>query len=178
MLEAAAGRAVAVLRGGRIFKIASHCRLLWSDLEAIRPPRMEWGAEEVEPPGASGFRCAPNWKSEGLIRRSPRLPAGLAGRLVRRGAALGAGRRLPFSCYWSVRCLAFERTFPSSVASTAASRGVTLAVRAPMPLTADLGQTLDGDMKRVMASLPERNPSLATSLQQNLGIVDNLIAAV
>jgi hypothetical protein len=50
------------------------------------------------------------------------------------------------------------------------------AAPTPVPTESDLNQTLEGDIKRVMAALPGRNPSLAISLQQNLGIVDNLIA--
>jgi hypothetical protein len=50
------------------------------------------------------------------------------------------------------------------------------AAPTPAPTEPDLNQTLEGDIKRVMAALPGRNPSLAISLQQNLGIVDNLIA--
>jgi hypothetical protein len=46
----------------------------------------------------------------------------------------------------------------------------------PLATVADLNQTLNGDLERVLASLPERDSSLTTSLQQNLGIVDNLIA--
>ena len=35
---------------------------------------------------------------------------------------------------------------------------------------------LDGNLKRVMESLPQRDVALADSFQHNLGIVDNLIA--
>jgi hypothetical protein len=58
---------------------------------------------------------------------------------------------------------------PAAITATAAPT--------PAPTEPDLNQTLEGDIKRVMAALPGRNPSLAISLQQNLGIVDNLIAA-
>ena len=49
-------------------------------------------------------------------------------------------------------------------------------VSAEMSAVPELGQALDSDLQRVLASLPEQNPSLAASLQRNLGIVDNLIA--
>jgi hypothetical protein len=49
------------------------------------------------------------------------------------------------------------------------------AVR-PKLVASDLATTLDGDLKRVFDSLPEGNPVLASSLRENLGIVDNLIA--
>ena len=44
------------------------------------------------------------------------------------------------------------------------------------PLASGLGHTLDGNIKQVMASLPERDIALADSFQHNLGIVDDLIA--
>jgi hypothetical protein len=49
------------------------------------------------------------------------------------------------------------------------------AVR-PKLVVADVGKALEGDVKQVFDSLPEGNPVLASSLRENLGIVDNLIA--
>ena len=40
----------------------------------------------------------------------------------------------------------------------------------------ELGRTLDGDLNRVIESLPDRDPALAASLRKNMGIVDNFIA--
>jgi hypothetical protein len=63
-----------------------------------------------------------------------------------------------------------------------ANLGTTLPVQfsalpaRPKLVSADLGKTLDGDLKRVFDSLPEGNPALASSLRTNLGIVDDLIA--
>jgi hypothetical protein len=53
--------------------------------------------------------------------------------------------------------------------------GATLSAQA-VSLETDLGRTLDTDMEKVMASLPENNVSLASSIHENLGIVDNMIA--
>ncbi len=51
------------------------CRLLWSDLEAIRTAGMEWGSEEVAPPEHLWISLRIEMESEGLIRRKP-APAG------------------------------------------------------------------------------------------------------
>ncbi len=61
---------------------------------------------------------------------------------------------------------------------SAAVLPVRLSISAATPklVAADIGKALDGDMKRVFDSLPEGNPVLASSLRENLGIVDNLIA--
>ena len=71
------------------------CRVLWSDIEAIRTAGMEWGNEEVEPPAYLWTSLRQQLESEGLIReRSAR--AGLALGLVWEGAAMGSGRRVCF----------------------------------------------------------------------------------
>ena len=53
---------------------------------------------------------------------------------------------------------------------------LSISAARPKLVASDLGATLDGDLKRVFDSLPEGNPVLASSLRENLGIVDNLIA--
>ena len=51
-----------------------------------------------------------------------------------------------------------------------------MSIATPKMEVSDLGKTLDGDLKRVLDSFPEGNALLASSLRENLGIVDNLIA--
>ena len=68
------------------------CRLLWSDLEAIRTAGMEWGSEEVAPPEHLWISLRVEMESEGLIQRKP-ARGRLVGNLVRRRTAMGAGGR-------------------------------------------------------------------------------------
>jgi hypothetical protein len=161
-----------------------HCSVLWSDLETIRATAQEWGAEEPEPPARVWIALRAQLEAEGLIRE----PA-----VARRGSQanwqanwqaswlagwLSGGPRLAMAgAYLSlllVGAVLLRTDLPLPAVSRAGAR-VTLLSEATSA-EAELGQTLDSDMKRVMASLPEHNASLASSLQQNLGIVDNMIA--
>lgn len=148
------------------------CSLLWSDLETIRTCAQEWGADEPEPPARVWIALRAQLEAEGLIHE-PAIarPGWLAG-------WLSGGPRLAMAgAYLSlllVGAVLVRTDLPVFVASRGGAQ-VTLLSEADSA-EANLGQTLDSDMKRVMASLPEHNASLATSLQQNLGIVDNMIA--
>lgn len=149
-----------------------HCSLLWSDLETIRTSAQEWGADEPEPPARVWIALRAQLEAEGLIHE-PAIakPGRLAG-------WLSGGPRLAMAgAYLSlllVGAVLVRTDLPVFVASRGGARVALLSEATSAE--ADLGQTLDSDMKRVMASLPEHNASLATSLQQNLGIVDNMIA--
>jgi hypothetical protein len=149
------------------------CRLLWSDIEAVRTAGMEWGKEEVEPPAYLWASLRQRLESEGLIRENS----------ARRGwfsAWFGAAPRWALAGA-SVSLLliagilaAFQMNEPKSAAVL--PMRLSLSAARPKLVAADLGKTLDGDLKRVFDSLPEGNPVLASSLRENLGIVDNLIA--
>ena len=156
----------------------SDCRLLWSDLEAIRTAGMEWGSEEVAPPEHLWFSLRIEMESEGLIQGRPAQAGwwatwfGTAPRWALAGASI--------SLLLIAGMLAtYQTNAPAGKDSRVASL---LPAHLSVPgaterlVAADLGKTLDGDLKRVFASLPERNPLLASSLRENLGIVDNLIA--
>jgi hypothetical protein len=174
----------------------TNCRLLWDDLDLIRVAGSAWGAEESAPSPHVWVALRAQLESEGLIRGPVRgaarvpspagwLPSwfgslGSAPRLSLAGAYLAllvvAGALTTMRIDPSVGRLSADRVSgvlsivnPAAIAPTAAPT--------PVPTESDLNQTLEGDIKRVMAALPGRNPSLAISLQQNLGIVDNLIAA-
>jgi hypothetical protein len=153
------------------------CRLLWSDLEAIRTAGMDWGSEEVAPPEHLWISLRVQMESEGLILRSPARAGwwatwfGTGPRWALAGASI--------SLLLIAAMLASLQTNMSEGENFRAALlpAHLIAPRATERLVeADLGKTLDGDLKRVFASLPERNPLLASSLRENLGIVDNLIA--
>jgi hypothetical protein len=156
----------------------SDCRLLWSDLEAIKTAGMEWGSEEVAPPEHLWISLRIEMESEGLIQRRPARAAWWANWFgaAPRWALAGA----------SISLLLIAGMLATYQTETPAGKDLRAASLLPAHLSvqgateklvaADLGETLDGDLKRVFASLPERNPLLASSLRENLGIVDNLIA--
>ena len=153
------------------------CRLLWSDLEAIRTAGMEWGSEEVAPPEHLWISLRAQMESEGLILRRPARAGWWA-------TWFGTGPRwaLAGASISLLLIAAMLATFQTNAPVGRDLRVALLPAHLNVPGTtdklvaADLGKTLDGDLKRVFASLPERNPLLASSLRENLGIVDNLIA--
>ena len=169
------------------------CRSLWDDLDAIRTAGRELGAEEVAPPERLWVALRSQLESEGLIRAQSQ-PA-----FTWLDAFLGRGPRLAMAgAYLSLLLIAagfisFRSTAPSVltpgvlssdgsgaspviVASSEPAGSALAGWSAPDIRVDGVGQKLDGDMKRVMAQLPERDSVLVTSIQQNLGIVDNLIA--
>jgi hypothetical protein len=145
------------------------CRLLWADMDAIRAAGRELGADLPAPPARIWAALRSQLESEGLIREQSRTywfadwfgaphrwalaSISISVVLIAAGAVVS---------YWSYQ--------PTPAVFQSERVGVEMS---PAP---ELGQALDSDMKRVLASLPEQNPSLAASLQSNLGIVDNLIA--
>jgi len=148
------------------------CRVLWSDIGAIRAAGLEWGKEEVEPPEYLWSSLRRQLESEGLIRE----------RSTQRGwfsAWFGAAPRwiLAGASVSLLLIAAMLASYQMSERKSADALPVRLGIAAtPKLVAADLGKTLDGDVKRVFDSLPEGNPVLASSLRENLGIVDNLIA--
>jgi hypothetical protein len=177
----------------------SNCRLLWNDLDLIRVAGSAWGAEESVPSPRVWVALRAQLESEGLIhgpihdvRDAARVPSPAGWLAVWFGGSRGSAPRLSLAG----ACLALllvagaltTMRIDPAIGRLSADRvsGVLSIVNpaaipptaAPTPVisVAELNQTLEGDIKRVMAALPGRNPSLAISLQQNLGIVDNLIA--
>jgi hypothetical protein len=149
------------------------CRVLWSELKAIRTAGMEWGSEKVEPPEYLWTSLRQQLESEGLIRER-RAPQGwFSGWFgaTPRWALAGALLSL-------LLIAAMLAGYQANEPNAAAVLPVRLSISAVRPklVASDLGKTLDGDLKRVFDSLPEGNPVLASSLRENLGIVDNLIA--
>jgi hypothetical protein len=151
----------------------ARCRLLRDDLLAIEMAAQEWGGEEPAPPPRVWAAIQVQLETQGLIAR-PNRPASLgwlsglwtwAPRLELAGAyvllmLVAAG-------------LAGYQTVPS--ASGSLDRPAT-AVQVSRPALDGLGPALDGNMQRVVASFTPDDNSVALSLQQNLRIVDNIIA--
>jgi hypothetical protein len=153
------------------------CRLLREDLQAIAVAAHEWGADEPAPPARVWIAIEARLQAEGLIVQ-PNLPAparqgwlsgwwNFAARLELAGAyvlllLVAAG-------------LAGYQVMP--IADTESIDRPASTVQMYRPALDGLGPTLDGNMQRAVASLsPDYGDSLALSLQQNLQIVDNLIA--
>ena len=151
------------------------CRRLRDDLELIRTTALAWGAETPEPPARLWIGLRAQLESEGLISEAAAPPQ--SGWLA--GWFNGAPRLALAGAYLSIllvgATLVSVRTDVSSPLASTSRVEEAISAKASSA-EVELGRTLDSDMKRVMASLPEHNPSLSTSLQQNLGIVDNMIA--
>jgi hypothetical protein len=147
------------------------CGALWADLDAIRAAGREIGAESPAPPARIWVSLRARLEAEGLIREPNRLPwfVGWFGSPLRLGMA---GAYLVFILVAGT--LVGNWNYQPMPASFQADAGVSGAWT---PVTPELRQALDGDVKRVLASLPEGDADLAASLQQNLSIVDNFIAA-
>lgn len=149
------------------------CRVLWGELEAIRAAGMEWGSEEVEPPEYLWASLRQQLESEGLIRQKSVRPGWLSGWFGAAPRWALAGAFLSLLLMGSL--LAGYHVNQSNTAATLPMR-LSISAAKPKLVAADLGRTLDGDLKEVFGSLPEGNLALASSLRENLGIVDNLIA--
>lgn len=154
----------------------SNCRLLLEDLERIRAAGLEWGAGEPAPPERLWLALRGQLEAEGLIR--PPAPARpITGWLGQRFA--WAMRPALVGVSFSLLLMA-TALLNLQVAPTAgvAGRGVTelSSLSAAATPGEEIDRALDGDMRRVMASLPRHRSSLETAFQQNLNIVDNLIA--
>lgn len=149
------------------------CRILWSDIEAIRTAGTEWGSEEVEPPEYLWTSLRQQLESEGLIRERGAQRGWLSAwfGVTPQWALAGAGLSLIL-----VAAMLAGYQINESNSATVLPRRLTAAAARPRLVATDLGKTLDGDLKRVFDSLPEANPVLVSSLRENLGIVDNLIA--
>jgi hypothetical protein len=165
------------------------CRLIYEDLAAIGAACRELGAEEVSPSIRVWTSLRAQLESEGLIHQVDRgwlsqlhLLVGGTPRALRRVSFAGAyvsllliaafllGLRMP------PQAATFTAEQPAGGVLAQVRPASSLVPEFPVATVANLNETLNGDLERVLASLPERDSSLTTSLQQNLGIVDNLIA--
>lgn len=149
------------------------CRILWSDLEAIRTAGLDWGHEEVEPPQYLWNSLRRQLESEGLIREQRAKGGWLSGWF---GAA---PRWAVASASISLLLIAgFLAGYHHTESNSATILPVQLSISPAKPklVVADLGKTLDGDLERVFDSLPESNPALESSLRENLGIINDVIA--
>ena len=157
-------------------KGCADCRVLWSDMEAIRTVAMEWGGQEVEPPEYLWSALRRQLEYEGLIRGSIRessqgswLSAWFGA--TPRWALAGASISLLLI---AAMLAGYQKNEPNAAAQI--PMRLSISVARPKLVAADLGKALDGDLKQVFDSLPEGNTVLTSSLRENLGIVDNLIA--
>ena len=151
-------RAAAGLRGGPSWRLRPNAASSGTTSKPFARPRTNWGADEPEPPGALWTALA---RATGSRRPDPRAalrgrvgwPAGSAGRRAWRWLAL-TSRLLLVAC-GSAR---LRRTSPAAVAvqPRRCSRSAVRGRSARQPTSTS---TLDGDMKRVMASLPEQQSS-------------------
>jgi hypothetical protein len=144
------------------------CRGLWSDLDAIRSASRELGTDTPEPPARIWTALRAQLAAEGLIREPQPAAGWFAG-------WFGTPRRLGLTGAYAAFLLAAAGlagyTGSSQPAMATGSVSDEEASVAP-----ELGRTLDGDLNRVIESLPNRDPALAASLRKNMGIVDNFIA--
>lgn len=157
-------------------KGCADCRVLWSDMEAIRTAAGEWGSQEVEPPEYLWGALRRQLESEGLIRDSMLENSrrswfaawfGAAPRWAVAGASISL-------LLIAAMLASYQKNEPNRAALL--PMRLNISVAQPKLVAADLGKALDGDLKDVFDSLPEGNTVLTSSLRENLGIVDNLIA--
>lgn len=157
-------------------KGCADCRVLRSDMEAIRTAAVEWGSQEVEPPEYLWSALRWQLESEGLIRDSMRENSqrswfaawfGAAPRWAVAGASISL-------LLIAAMLASYQKNEPNRAAVL--PMRLSISVAQPKLVAADLGKALDGDLKEVFDSLPEGDTVLTSSLRENLGIVDNLIA--
>ena len=151
----------------------AECRVLWDDIEVIRKAGGEWGSQQVEPPEYLWTVLRRQLESEGLIRERPVERSWFAAWFgaAPRWALAGASISLLLI---AAMLVAYQKS--ESGASTVLPVRLNISAQRPKLVASDLGKALDGDLKRVFDSLPEGNSELTSSLRENLGIVDNLIA--
>jgi hypothetical protein len=148
-----------------------HCRSLWQELEAIRFAGRQLGADQPEPPASLWPALREKLRSEGLIE--DRRPSGWFSEWFGFSPrfAIGGAYVAVLAIAASLVGLHIDRP------ATMRLGGVEPTVTAPSTVvTADLNKTLDGDIERVVASLSEHDAPLASSVRENLGVVDNLIS--
>jgi hypothetical protein len=148
----------------------TQCRALLEELEAIRIAGHQLGASEPEPPAHLWSLLRDQLQSEGLIRE-PQRPGwftdwfGFSPRFAMGGAYVAL-----LAIAGSMVGLHSDR--PAAMRLDTVRPSISMS---SSTVSAELDKTLDSDIERVVASLSERDAPLATSVRQNLGVVDNLI---
>ena len=145
------------------------CLLLWDDLQTIHLAGGQLGTEEPAPPAHLWSAIQARLESEGLVRpaKSPRWSLGWLSSAPR--LALAGG-------YLAVLLLGITLVNTGRYPTEVAILGNQNTDLVTSSLVGGVGRTLEGNIKQVIASLPERDVALADSFQHNLGIVDDLIA--
>jgi hypothetical protein len=144
------------------------CRGLWSDLDAIRSASWQLGEDTPEPPARIWTALRAQLAAEGLIREPQPAAGWFAG-------WFGTPRRLVLTGAYAAFLLAAAGLAGYTGSSQPALATGTVSDE-EASVAPELGRTLDGDLNRVIESLPDRDPALAASLRKNMGIVDNFIA--
>jgi hypothetical protein len=147
------------------------CHLLWDDLLTIRKAGQELGADAPEVPAYLWAGLRAQMEAEGLIRDTA-APGWLAGWFSRtpRLVLAGAYMAVLLAAVGLVSYRSDRKPLGTSI-ETANISGAPL-----MAGIGNIGSTLNGNSRRVMDSFEGRDVDLTESFQQNLGIVDNLIA--
>jgi hypothetical protein len=146
------------------------CGALWQELQAIRMAGHELGASEPEPPADLWPLLREQLQSEGLIR-DPQPPGWLSDWFgVSPRFAVGGAYIALLAIAGSL--IGFHNDRPAAMRLDTVRPSISMTSGT---VTAELDKTLDSDIDRVVASLSEEDAPLATSVRQNLGVVDNLI---
>jgi hypothetical protein len=156
-------------------KDCAGCAALWEDFQAIRQAGGELGAQEPEPPERVWAALRMQLEAEGLVRDSaPASAPASAGWL---SGWFGRAPRpvLACSCLAVLLVAVFLSDYNRGWTVAEFPSGANSAVAAASLTPSGLDATLDGNIKRVMASLPAGDVALADSFEHNLGIVDDLI---
>jgi hypothetical protein len=146
------------------------CRSLVEELDSIRMAAHELGASQPEPPEHVWLSLRAQLASEGLIRE-PKRPGWFADWFgVSPRFAMGGAYVALLAIAGSL--VGLHSGPPSALRLDGVRPSVSMSSGT---VTAELNKTLDSDLDRVVASLSQQNAPLATSVRQNLGVVDNLI---
>jgi hypothetical protein len=149
------------------------CRLVREDLLAIELAAQEWGSQELAPPSRVWASIQAQLQAEGLF--APPVPVAEAGWLAH---LWNWAPRLELAGAYVLLMLVAAGLAGYQFAPSASSSldNPATAVEVSKPTLDRLDATLDGNMQRVVASFTPDEDSVALSIQQNMRIVDNLIA--
>jgi hypothetical protein len=145
------------------------CRLLRDDLQAIGIAAREWGREEPAPPPGLWASIQVQLQAEGLIAAPD--PQGWLVRWWNSAPRLELAGAYVLLLLVAAGLAGYRNNLPADPLDRPNA-----AAQISQPALDGLGQTLDGNMQRVVASFSEYDGSVALSLRRNLGIIDNLIA--
>jgi hypothetical protein len=153
----------------------SECRVLREDLQAIAVAAQEWGIDQPAPAPHVWAAIETRLQAEGLIAQPSPEPIAAQGWLS--GWWNFASRLELAGAYALAMLVAAGLAGYRNAPVTGTFERPAATVQLSRPALDGLGPTLDGNMQRVVASFsPDFDDSVTISLQQNLRIVDNLIA--